>query len=144
MDLAATIISTLVLLICLAYIIKETRRRKKKSEAVETNYNINVSLIFYLITSPLIIGLHTVYYLNAYPTAKSFAIFFTSLDFLILPLISYGLARKKFIATRYTLEIYKFFYRKTIAIQDLTKIKNYTLSSKIYSKDKLLVSMDRR
>lgn len=144
MDIVATIILGLSLSMCCAYIIKERFRREKQSKAVETNYNIKVSIIFYSITVVLIIGYILAYYLNAYPTAQPIVMFLTSLVFLLFPFISYGLSRKRIIATNDKVEVYTFFNKKTIAIQKITKIKNYTLTSKIYVGDKVLISMDRR
>lgn len=142
MDIVATIIFGIILTLALAYIIKEAQRRKIRNDTIETNYDIKVSIIFYTITTVLIVSFNAAYYLSEYLSPLAF--FLTNLAFVVFPLISYGLARKRLIATQGKIEIYRLFSKKDVAIEDITKIKRTKLTSKIYVGNKVLISMDIR
>lgn len=94
MDVLATMITAIIMVLLFVYISMESNRRKQKDNNLEANYNIKVSRNFYIITSILLIVFHLAYYFEAYPNSSPFSMFMISLILLIFPFISYSLAKK--------------------------------------------------
>lgn len=143
MDIVLTSISVIVSMICLLYILKEMIRRKQ-STYLETYFNIKVSIIFYAITTPIILIFHFAYYLNAYPSSSPTAVVIVSIVLLIFPFISYVLAKKKIIIYDDKVIVQKIFHRIEVNLKDINEISHHVLMTRVYANKKLLVSIDRR
>lgn len=144
MDVLATIITAIIMVSLFIYISMESNRRKQERNNLEANYNIKVSRTFYLITSILLIVFHLAYYFEAYPNSSPFSMFMINLILLIFPFINYSLARKKIVVVDNGIVIYKIFKKITISFSEIIKIIDDSITTKIYSKRKKTLSIDRR
>ena len=144
MDVLATMITAIIMVLLFVYISMESNRRKQKDNNLEANYNIKVSRTFYLITSILLIAFHLTYYFEAYPNSSPFSMFMISLILLIFPLISYSIAKKKIVVIDNEIIVYKIFKKVTIPLSDVTQIIDNVVTTKMYSNRKKTLSIDRR
>ena len=144
MDVLATMITAIIMVLLFVYISMESNRRKQKENNLEANYNIKVSRTFYLITSILLIAFHLTYYFEAYPNSSPFSMFMISLILLIFPLISYSIAKKKIVVIDNEIIVYKIFKKVTIPLSDVTQIIDNVVTTKMYSNRKKTLSIDRR
>lgn len=143
MDVLSTIITAIIMVCLFIYISTESNRRRKKGIYLEANYNIQAGIIFYFVTLFFLIVFHIAYYFEANPSSSPIRMSIISFIFLGFPLISYSLARRKIRIIDNEIRVYKVFKINIISISEITHIIDKSITTKIYSNDKKLLSIDR-
>ena len=149
MDIIISSFFFAILILCIAYIIKEILRRKhliKKKEILEANYDIRISIIFCGIGVLGGIGVTIAHYLNLFTNNSVDGYMWLCLVCLAFIVIAFACAyRKVIINTKMGIvSIYRTIPIK-INVKEITLIKHTRDGWKVFSKHKKIFALcDRR